>query len=202
MARKRRRARTPELKSEQTPILPGGAPSALDLSNPRDRGMLRQAMKEQPKRFQAITPEKRDNWVNDLEDVRATAKNVANNSKSPPELKLAAVNTVRACVQTSGMLDAMQQKDELAALNGVRDDQHHLETLAQADRHHAERIAAGVGMVPATVAAPAQPSGPVILQMLILAVPVELRADVLNRVRAQALTEMSQEPAELPSGGP
>lgn len=124
------------MESQNTPNLSGGG--ALDLSDPRDRAAIRNAIKEWPKRFRAITPEKRDNWVNDLEDARATAKDIADGDGTPMEMKLQAVQVVRSCVQTSGMLDTMQQRDEHADAAAKLKDQHHLESLAQADRHHAE----------------------------------------------------------------
>lgn len=125
------------MESQNTPILSGGAGSTLDLSDPKDRAAIRNAIKEWPKRFRAITPEKRDNWINDLEDARATAKNIAD-SEAPADLKLQAVQAVQSCVKTSAMMDLMQQKDEHADAAARMKDQHHLESLAQADRHHRE----------------------------------------------------------------
>lgn len=126
-----------------TPVPQGGAPSSLDLSNPKDRGLLRVAMADWPKRFRAITPEKRDNWVNELEDVRATIVNIATKPDAPDAMKLDAAREFNNCIRTSAMLDAMQQKDEHAHAAGKLKDQHHLESLAQAERHHQEKLEAG-----------------------------------------------------------
>ncbi len=163
-------------QSPSAPVVQGGAPSTLDMSIAKDRAILRDAMRQWPKRFRAITPEKRDNWVNDLEDVRATAKNIADNGTLPAELRLKAADSVRACVLTSGMLDSMQQKDEHALAAGRLKDQHHLERLAQEERLSSERAKAG------------QPNVNVAVQVQIVDVP----SPPLPDVRRRSITESKE----------
>lgn len=116
---------------------PGGVASALDMRNPKDRAALRVAIADWPRRFQAISPEKRHNWVADLEDVRASALNIVNAEGTPLDAKLRAIAEVRSCIATSAAIDSMDQKQEMAVAAARLKDLHHVETLEQADRHHA-----------------------------------------------------------------
>jgi hypothetical protein len=103
----------------------------------RDRATLRKSIADWPRRFQSITPEKRHNWVADLEDVRASALNIVNAEGAPLEAKLKAIAEVRSCAATSAAIDSMDQKQEMALAAARLKDLHHIETLEQADRHHA-----------------------------------------------------------------
>lgn len=171
---------------DEAAVPAGGAASALDMSDHKHRAALRTAMADWPKRFRAITPERRDSWVNDLEDARATAMHVAA-SMAPLVARLKAVEVVRSCVQTSAMLDAAQQRDELAFAAGKLRDLHHMETLAQADRHHAESIVAG---------AKRPPSAEVRILM------VDARGNEQHVTGLRQFYSQTSNPPSLPSGGP
>lgn len=108
-----------------TPIPSGGAKTALDMSNERDRGMLRQAAKNTPARFRKITPELRDLWVDDLELARKTCKDLLVDEKGDAkqlgaDLKLDISAEIRSCIRTGAVLDAMNQGDEHQAQDIAR----------------------------------------------------------------------------------
>ena len=52
------------------PIVPGGATTALDMTNERDRGCVRKAIARWPKRWRGVTDELKDAIVQDLKVAR------------------------------------------------------------------------------------------------------------------------------------
>lgn len=121
-------------------IAQGGAESALDMRNPKDRGMLRRFIANRPRCYGTITEAKRAIWVQQLEDIRNSAFLIAENQSLPMAERQRAAAEVRSCLQTGAMMDMIGIKVELAAANARLKDLHHLESQEQEDRHHDDRM--------------------------------------------------------------
>ena len=110
--------------------------SALDMHDPKDRATVRKAIADWPRRFLAISPEKRTRWINDLDDIRSSA--LALIDGAPTDIKLKAIAEVRSCVATSAAIDAVEMRGEMAVAAARLKDLHHIEKMEQEDRHHRE----------------------------------------------------------------
>lgn len=98
------------MEAQTTPIPSGGEPTALDMGNERDRGALRQAIKNWPKRFRGITDARKDRWLNDLDEARDKARGVVMDI-DPVE----GVKAIVSIVKTELAMELANQKDEHVA---------------------------------------------------------------------------------------
>jgi len=96
---------------ETAPIPPGGAPSGLDLSNVRDQGLARQAIKNWPKRWKGLTEEFKDRCAKQLQIAIDEADSLA---MAGPEGIAEAAKIRLSAVKTAAMMEAQNQKDDHA----------------------------------------------------------------------------------------
>ncbi len=104
-----------------TPSHSGGESCAVDATNEKDRGAIRNAVKQWPKRFAAITPERKAKWVAQLEEAGDVASDLMRNAEETP-VRLKAADTVNSVVRTAGMLEGLNQADEHLAEKHARED--------------------------------------------------------------------------------
>jgi hypothetical protein len=91
-------------------IPPGGAETAIDLASERDRGLVRQAMKNWPKRWAGLDAVKKATFTKQLADAGDAAANLLQASDADLALKAAA--TVASIVRTAAMMEGQNQADE------------------------------------------------------------------------------------------
>jgi len=96
---------------ETAPIPPGGAPSGLDLTNVRDQGLARQAIKNWPKRWKGLTEEFKDRCAKQLQIAIDEADSLA---MAGPEGIAEAAKIRLSAVKTAAMMEAQNQKDDHA----------------------------------------------------------------------------------------
>lgn len=92
-----------------TPSPSGGASSGLDLSNVRDQGLARQAMKNWPKRWRGLTEEFKDRCAKQLQIAIDEADSLA---MAGPEGIAEAAKIRLSAVKTAAMMEAQNQSDE------------------------------------------------------------------------------------------
>lgn len=91
------------------PITSGGAASALDLTNPKDQGLARQAMKNWPKRWRGLTEEFKDRCAKQLQIAIDEADSLA---LAGPEGIAEAAKIRLSAVKTAAMMEGQNQSDE------------------------------------------------------------------------------------------
>lgn len=96
-------------QAADTPTPSGGASSGLDLTNPRDQGLARQAMKNWPKRWRGLTPEFKDRCAKQLQIAIDEADALA---MTGPEGVSDAAKIRLSAVKTAAMMEAQNQSDE------------------------------------------------------------------------------------------
>ena len=79
-------------------------PSSIDLTDPKDRGLIRTAMTWWPKRWRGLSPEFKDRCVDQLTTAIDEVGNVDDLAKR--------VATRVDIVRTAAMLEGQNQKDE------------------------------------------------------------------------------------------
>ena len=97
---------------------PGGAGSALDMSNERDRGLVRRSLANRPKRWAGVTDEVKAAVVAGLSKALHTATVHIDNGVDP----LDAAKVVASVGRTFEALEAQCQKDEHRAEDHERID--------------------------------------------------------------------------------
>lgn len=105
--------------SKQKPIhdpgqsAPGGAgavTSAIDATNEKDRGLIREAVKRWPKRWPGVDDAKKQKWLNQLERAGDVAEGLLDNAD--PGMRLDAARTVVSVVKTAHAIEGQNQADE------------------------------------------------------------------------------------------
>ena len=86
-----------------------GKPS-LDMTNPKDRAMLHEAIRRWPKRWRGLTDEFKDELAASLRTANETAKALA--ASGDPELALEAVKMIPGIVRTGVAMEGQNQADE------------------------------------------------------------------------------------------
>ena len=95
-----------------TPMHSGGGDSALDLTNERDRGLVRKATRQWPKRWAGLDPEFKSRCKKQLEIAIDEADSVA---MSGTEGAVAEAAKIRlSVVKTAVMMEGQNQKDDHA----------------------------------------------------------------------------------------
>lgn len=110
--------------SETDASIPSGGATllGLDLTNPKDQAMVRQAIKSWPKRWRGLSDAKKDRFVEDIEIGSDIAREIAQNSEDP-DLKLKAVMCLHSGARTVGMMEGQNQADEHLADKNARLDE-------------------------------------------------------------------------------
>jgi len=98
-------------------IVPGGAsttPSGgLDLTDPKDQALARQAMQRWPKRWRGISSERKEKWVAQLVQAGDAASDLVENSPTP-EIQLSAIAAMTSVVRTAAAIEGQNQADDHA----------------------------------------------------------------------------------------
>ncbi len=97
------------LNGHAAPSASGGASLALDMTNERDRGMVRTFARRWPKRFARMDAAKQDALVDLLDLARAKAE-AALPSEHVTDLDIA--KTMDSIVRTGVMIVSVQQRDD------------------------------------------------------------------------------------------
>jgi hypothetical protein len=87
----------------------GGAECALDMTDERDRALVRRCAKDRPKRFRAITEAVKDAMVSGLVKAQARAEEFL---ALPPDVSIPAINAISSISKTFVSIEALEQKDE------------------------------------------------------------------------------------------
>lgn len=94
-----------------TPAPSGGGASSLDLSNIKDQGLARQAMKNWPKRWAGLDPAFKERCKKQLEVAIDEADSIA---LAGPEGIAEAAKIRLSVVKTAVMMEGQNQKDDHA----------------------------------------------------------------------------------------
>lgn len=97
------------------------AETAIDATTERDRGLLRKAMRDWPRRWRGLTPELKDRFTDDLKLASEAAR--AATESNPLE----AAKVLASVTRTGAMMEAQQQTDDLTLLKLQIDDIQHRE---------------------------------------------------------------------------
>lgn len=103
-----------------TPNPTGGAQSALDLTTERDRGLVRRACKEWPKRWRGLSDALKDRFIEDLK----VASDAARAALDDPDTAMDAAKTLSSIAKTAAVIEGQNQKDEHLAASLEQDDKH------------------------------------------------------------------------------
>jgi hypothetical protein len=105
---KRKPKAEPAKNELAAPPRPGGAPCALDMTNDKDRAMVRDALREYPKRWAGVTPEVKQQILEDLGWARDQARACPATLTDP----LAGAKVVVSVAKTFAMIEGQNQADE------------------------------------------------------------------------------------------
>jgi hypothetical protein len=122
----------------------GGARPALDLTNEKDRGMMRRFMTRHKKRVPGIDPERMRTWLEDLDLAKSAARATiatggdfyASGQGGAWDTKLDASKVLISAVKTETMMEAMNQSDD-----------HHHDRLDADDGKPPPSLTVNVGIV-------------------------------------------------------
>lgn len=109
----------------QAPMPSGGAGCALDMSDERDRAMVRRAVADWPARMRSMNPERRDRLVDDLFEILDEAKGIEDLTER--------CRVRESCVRTGVAMVKVQQADDHKLLDKVAADKHDHEHSGQVD---------------------------------------------------------------------
>ena len=87
----------------------GGAGCALDMTNERDRGLIRREAKRNPKRWAGVTEAVKAAVVNGLLKAQSRAEELVS---SGPDVAIPAINALSSIGKTFVAIDALEQKEE------------------------------------------------------------------------------------------
>lgn len=99
-------AKNPTPSNLTTPTTPGGG--SIDMTNERDRGLVRQAIKNWPRRWRKLSPEFLDKMVDDLEWARQQAMSNPATEDDP----LNGAKVILSVVKTVAMMEGQHQIDD------------------------------------------------------------------------------------------
>ena len=102
-------------ENQNTPSLSGGASGGLNLRDPKDQALLRQALKEWPGRWRGITEAKRDLYLEQLDKAIDDADALA--EKPETREKAAAIRV--SIVKTAVAIDSVQQRDDHKIMDAI-----------------------------------------------------------------------------------
>lgn len=105
-----------------TPTGTGGPDDSggIEGGNVKDQALMRQAMKNWPRRWRAITPEKKDKWLADMERAKDAAVGLVHDPDADTALK--AIGAVVSATKTLVMMEAQNQADDHAELRAAKPD--------------------------------------------------------------------------------
>jgi len=143
---------TSDNQARVDPIPAGGATSGLDLSNVRDQGLARQAMKNWPKRWKGLTEEFKDRCAKQLQIAIDEADSLA---MAGPEGIAEAAKIRLSAVKTAAMMEAQNQSDEhlLHKTDTDGSEKHKVEVVYvnKPKQSHEDRPVATAGLLPVAV---------------------------------------------------
>lgn len=93
---------------QSTPIRSGGGTSALDPASEADRGLVRRAVRDWPKRWRGLTDSIKDEFTTGLVE----AGRVARSQLTDPEKSLDAAKVLGSIVKTAATMEAQIQADD------------------------------------------------------------------------------------------
>lgn len=83
------------------------------VGNPRDAGMVNEAIRRWPKRWRGQTPEMKEAIVADLDAGRRKARELMDEA-AEPETALSAIGALNACARSQIAIEAQEQSDDHA----------------------------------------------------------------------------------------
>ena len=95
---------------QATPPVNAGGVSAIDLTDEKDRGMVRNAMRHWPRRWAGITADRKAAFVDGLVEANEAARKLVKDGEA--DIVLKAAGTLASVARTAAMMEAQVQADE------------------------------------------------------------------------------------------